>query len=380
MKWVNFLHIYQPPTQSKEIVDRIVRESYSLIPALLEKYPKMKLTMNISGSLLELLDRHGHKEVIEAYRKLAKEGRIEITGSAMYHPLMPLTSPDMMRRQIKQNNAILKSYFGDAYTARGFYFPEMAYSAVAGEVVKELGFEWTILDEINASAPVEQDITYKILDSGLTVIFRNREFSRSFPPEFIMTNINRVPDPLVTAHDGELYGHWHKDDKGFYEKAFTSSKIRMVTVSEHLLELKEGKAIKLRKASWESTPEEISAKNPYALWDSPDNEVHTKLWQFARLAEKIISAHHEDAHFALALATLDKGFASCAWWWASGRKLGPFSPVSWNPTEIEKGASMILNAVRSLKTIPLTERMKAEITFSAFHDLLWKEHWTRHAN
>ncbi|MDB5238888.1 MAG: hypothetical protein JWO00_223 [Candidatus Parcubacteria bacterium] len=378
MKWVNFLHIYQPPTQSKEIVDKVVRESYTLIPELMKKYPNMRLTMNITGSLLELFDRYGHRDIIDSYRALVKEGRIELTGSALYHPLMPLTSPEMMRRQIKRNSAILKTYFGESCVPRGFYFPEMAYSAGAGEIVKELGFEWTVLDEINAPGQIEPDITYKILDSGLTVVFRNREFSRSFPPEFIISNMNRAPDPLVTAHDGELYGHWHTDDKGFYEKAFTSPNIHMVTVSEHIQELKEGKIIKLRKGSWESTPDEIAARNPFALWNSPDNEVHQKLWDFAHLVEKIVTAHAADDHYALAEICLDKGYASCAWWWANGRKLGPFSPVCWNPSEIEKGALMLLNAVRSLKTMPLAERMKAEKAYTAMHDLIWSTHWARH--
>ncbi len=378
MKWVNFLHLYQPPTQTKEVVDKIVHECYALIPELLKKHPKMRLTINFSGSLLELLDKHGHKDLIETYRKFVKEGRVELVGSAMYHPLMPLVSPEMMKRQIKRNNAVLKGYFGDAYVPRGFYFPEMAYSRAAGEVVKELGFEWTILDEIHSSVPVEPDITYKILDSGLIAVFRNREFSRSFPPEFIMTNLNRAPDPLVTAHDGELYGHWHTDDKGFYEKAFTAGNIRMLTVSEYIQERKDGKAIKLRKASWESTEDELAVRNPFALWNAPNNEVHQKLWQFAAMAEKIVMAHPKDEHFERAETILDKGFASCAWWWASGRKLGPFSPVSWNPTEIEKGAVTLLNSVRSLKTIPLADRLKVEKAFSIFRELVWTIHWTHH--
>jgi predicted glycosyl hydrolase (DUF1957 family) len=334
--------------------------------------------MNISGSLVELLDKYGHRSVIDSYKNLAKEGRIELVGSVMYHPLMPLTSADMMRRQIKRNDAIMKSYFGEAYAPRGFYFPEMAYSAAAGEVVKELGFEWTILDEIHVSTTLEPDIIYKILDSGLIGIFRNREFSRSFPPEFILSNIGRAPDPVITAHDGELYGHWHTDDKGHYEKAFESPKIRMVTVSEHIQELKEGKVVKLRKASWESAPEELSSRNPYALWNDPNNEIHQKLWVLAHAAEKIVSSHKDDAQSELALKLLDKGFASCSWWWASGRKLGPFSPVSWNPTEVEKGATMLLNSVRALKDLPIVERMKAEREFSVLRDLLWNMHWKRY--
>lgn len=379
MKWVNFLHIYQPPTQSREVIDRLVRESYALIPALCDKYPKVRLTMNISGSLLEQLDKYGYKDLIEKYRKLVKEGRIELVGSAMYHPIMPLATSDMIRREVKQNDAVLKNHFGATYKPRGFYFPEMAYNRVSGEIVKELGFEWTILDPIHASEPVQDGEAYQILDSGLGVIFRNKEFSRSFPPEYIMTNMKKAPDTLVTGHDGELYGHWHTEDRGFYEKVFTSAQVEMATVSEHLDSVKDRKQVKLRKASWETTEDEISAKVPYALWDLQTNKVHQGLWKLARLVEKTVMSHRQDERFEQALGSLDRGFASCAWWWASGRKLGPFSPVSWHPEEIEKGGMTLLQAVRTLKDIPLDERLRIEKAFSAVRDLVWQTHWSKYA-
>ncbi len=375
MKWVNFLHIYQPPTQSKEVIDKVVSESYALLPELMRRHPDLRLSMSISGSLLELLDKYGHAGVIESYRKLAKAGRIELVGSAMYHPLMPLITPAMMRRQIKQNDLVLKRYFGDSYATKGFYFPEMAYSRTAGEMVKELGFEWTILDDIHVAGDIEQHLRYRILDSGLTVCFRNREFSRTFPPEFIMRNLKRAPDPLITAHDGELYGHWHADDGGFYEKAFSSPDIETLTVSEYLASLKEEKVVKLRKASWESTKDELEAKVPFALWNAPGNVIHRKLWALAYTAEKTVMAHDGDPHFGRALGTLDKGFASCAWWWGSGRKLGPFSPISWSPLDIEKGAGMLLESVRTLKDIPVAERLKIEKMFSSLRDAVWSIHW-----
>lgn len=376
MKWVNFLHIYQPPTQSKEVIDKIVSESYALLPELMRRYPRLRLTMSVSGSLLELLDRYGHAGVIEGYRKLAKAGRIELVGSAMYHPLMPLITPTMMRRQIKQNDLILKSHFGDSYAPKGFYFPEMAYSRGAGEMVKELGFEWTILDDIHVAGDIEPHARYEILDSGLTVCFRNREFSRTFPPEFIVRNMKRAPEQLITAHDGELYGHWHADDKGFYERAFSSPGIEMLTVSEFLESLKEEKIVKLRKASWESTKDELEAKEPFALWNAPGNLIHEKLWALAYAAEKIVMSRGDDARHSRALDALDKGFASCAWWWASGRKLGPFSPISWSPSDIEKGANMLLESVRMLKELPVADRLKVERMFSSLRDAVWNIHWT----
>ncbi|MDD5068615.1 MAG: hypothetical protein PHN89_03385, partial [Candidatus Pacebacteria bacterium] len=76
----------------------------------------------------------------------------------------------------------------------------------------------------------------------------------------------------------------------------------------------------------------------------------------------------------------DKGVASCAWWWASERKIGPFSPVSWNPTEIEKGAKQLLLAVRALSNVDEKIKLKAEKLFAKLHELIWEKHWKDHKN
>ena len=70
MKWINFLHIYQPPTQTPEIVKQVTEESYQKIAELLERYPKLKITLNIPGSLIEWWAKHGFTDIIDRYRSL----------------------------------------------------------------------------------------------------------------------------------------------------------------------------------------------------------------------------------------------------------------------------------------------------------------------
>lgn len=375
--WVNFLHLYQPPSQSKEVVDLVVRESYTLILNLLQAYPTLKFTINMTGSLLELLEQYGYRNVIDGFVKYVKEGRIELVGSAMYHPIVPLISEEETRRQIYLHNEINKKYFGDTYVPKGFYFPEMAVDVKSLKIIKEMGFEWTILDEIHAKEKTSADIKYTEKESGMILVFRNSLFSRSFPPEFIIANAEKITTKfLVTAHDAELYGHWHKDDKGHYEKIHTSPRFETITVSEYISALTEAKEIQIREASWESTEEELKKKNTLALWNSTENPIHQALWKLAETASAIIRAHQDDPYIGNATDALSKGMASCAWWWASERQLGPFSPLTWNPTEIEKGAHYLLNAVRSLKKIKKTERTIAEKEFTALHDMIWDKHWT----
>ncbi len=397
MKWVNFLHIYQPPTQSKGVIDQVMRESYELIIALLKRYPKVRLTVNINGSLIELLLRDGHAGFISELASFVREGRVELVGSAMYHPILPLISADLARRQIMRNEEILRTHFGSDLKLRGFYFPEMAYSPAAGKIVKDMGYEWIILDELHAETDrpgmIDPRTRYVDADNGLGVVFRNNEYSKTFPPEYIVTKLaaarakggdeNAIGEYLVTAHDGELYGHWHTDDKGFYEKAFTSPDIHMITVSEYLDGLSaaksETKKIGLKTASWESLPTELEEGTSFWLWSAPGNVIQDRLWHFANACALVVSQHSADPHAGEAETLLDKGFASCAWWWASGRKIGPFSPVSWNPSEIEEGAAMLLDSVRVLSSVPADERTKIEEAFVALKDMVWKEHWSRYS-
>jgi predicted glycosyl hydrolase (DUF1957 family) len=375
--WINFLHLYQPPTQTKEIVDQIVRESYALIPRLIRQYPHLRLTMNFSGSLLELLDKYGHQSLLEEYRELVAAGRIELVGSAMYHPILALFPEEEMRRQIVLHTEISQKIFGDFYCPKGFYIPEMAYSKKVADIVYSLGFEWIILDEIHLPEhKPDNSIRYLIANNGLRVLFRDRSFSKTFPPESIVKHHREIDgQTLITAHDGELYGHWHKNDWGYYEKALVDEGIIMLSASEYLDNLQKEKIVSPREANWESLEEELTARNPFMLWNAKDNKIHQSLWKFALFTIEIVKSHQKDKSYASARAHADRGMASCAWWWASGAKIIATAPVCWNPTEIEKGAQELILAIRSIEILPLKTRLEAEKMYARLSRLIWETHW-----
>src|SRR3989344_3622579 len=115
MKWANFLHIYQPADQQPDILEAVVVQSYRPILQGLLDNKKVRLTLNINGSLLELFDYHGYRDLIEIMRVLIKEGRLEITCSAKYHALLPFLEEKEILRQINQNLETLKFYFGQDF-------------------------------------------------------------------------------------------------------------------------------------------------------------------------------------------------------------------------------------------------------------------------
>ena len=188
LNWINFLHLYQPPRQNEYIFHKVARESYFEIARFFDQYDGLNLTMNISGSLLEQLVEYRYDKLLEDFRRAFANGEIELAGSAMYHPILPLLPESEIERQILLDENIKKQIFGSEYFRQGFYLPEMAYSKKAAEVLDKMGFKWIILDEISYNGKLgsfDKEKVYKIKGLNIKVIFRDRNISNRFVPEKI---------------------------------------------------------------------------------------------------------------------------------------------------------------------------------------------------
>lgn len=379
LHWVNFLHFYQPPNQEIAILRGVANESYRLILKLLKTYPNIFLTANISGSLLEQLNQEEFRDIVSGFKTYLEEGRLELVGSAMYHPILSLLSPNEIERQIRLHDDISRRIFGESYKPKGFFIPEMAYSNEVGKVIKNFGFSWIILDQAHFGGEPNPEVAYAIQSIELGVVFRNRKFSKTFPPEYIIKNLSSISSSyLITAHDAEVYGHWHKEDYGYYEKAFSHPEISLITVSQYLAMLNKKEYVIPKKTNWEATAEDIKSGISFALWYHPKNEIHQKLWRFAKFAIRSINEYADDENYFSARNHLDRGLSSCSWWWASEAKPDVFSPVTWNPTVVERGVNELMKSIRSLSRLPKTEKVKAEKMRSALLFLVWKNHWEKY--
>lgn len=377
--WINFLHFYQPPTVDKETVIEAAAKSYLRIIGALRRNPKIKFTANLTGCLLEKLEALGYAELIFDLKKLVKAGRLELTGSAAFHPILALLPEKEIIRQIKLNEKILKKYFGKNFRAQGFFIPEAAYSAPVAKIIKRLKYDWLILDEISAARPARLDYGRLYLDknSGLKIIFRQRENSKGYVPRKIFELIKSCRDALaVTATDAELYGLRHADFSATFEKLLKRPEIKTLTVSRYLATLKNPGKIRLRPSSWESTERQLKNNLPYFLWLNKANKIQIKLWQLAALAIATVNKNLTDKNYFWARQHLDKGLSSCTFWWASAHDFGLYGPVSWNPDEIEKGLNELVRSLRSLagqKT--KKQKIQAEKLYIKIKQLIWHKHW-----
>lgn len=386
VKWINFLHIYQPPYQDKEVLRVVVRESYERVLAGLEANPKAKITLNIQGCLAQQLLENNFLAILDRIKNLSEKGQIELVSSAKFHPILPLIPEKEAVRQIELNNKINREIFGKTYDPTGFFMPEMAYSAEAAKIIYEQGFRWIILDEISLEGgkkKQENDKKYLINNAGLQVIFRNRKISKSYVPasilELLKTGANKN-QTVITATDGELYGHHEKDREKIFEKTLSLPEIEMKTVSEYLNELEKIELVELVPSSWESLPEELKKSIPYFLWNNPENPIHQKIWQIAKIAINSIEKHQDDPNLIWAQQHLDHGLASCTFWWASSKKFNEMSMESWNPEEVGKGLNQLLKTTRALKNLDKETKIEAEYLAAEAQKDIWQTHWKRIKN
>jgi len=101
--WAPLLHIYQPPTQDLKVLKLIDQECYKPLFSLLEEYDDVKFCLNISGILIELLYEYGLSDTMDLLKNLVAESKIEIVGTAKFHPILPLIPKKEVQYQIEQN-------------------------------------------------------------------------------------------------------------------------------------------------------------------------------------------------------------------------------------------------------------------------------------
>lgn len=359
MYWANFLHIYQPPTQSKEILTKAVKESYRPVLKIIKENRGGRLTLNINACLCDLLSRHGFFDVIDDIGALAQSGRIELTGSAKYHPILPLIPRSEIERQIELNRKSNERYFKGIYRPKGFFSPEMSYSKKVVRVVKEMGFEWMIIDEIGYNGTLglyKKDRLYYINElEPFQVVFKERKVSAAISygrcknvKEFrrlnkAMANKNAY---LLTGTDGEIYGHHLPGQERLLTEVFNDKSIKCCTISDLNRIFPKKEEVEPLSSSWSAWEDEMHQDIPYPQWCYPKNPIHKLLWALTMLTirsvEKVGEQYHDDNNWHKARCILDEGLHSCQWWWASCR---PW----WGPRMIEKGVDILMRSLSTLE-------------------------------
>jgi hypothetical protein len=229
--WAQVFHFYQPPTQTPQGLEKTCNESYRPLLEVLRQNPNIKATLNINGALLDMLFNHGHRDIIINLQSLGEKGKVEFTGSGKYHPVLPLLPAAERKRQIDINNVTSTQYLGKTYEPKGFFPPEMCYSADILPEVIAANFQWIILSGVACPTKWPMDKIYQTKNDGnqISVFFRDDvisdkiSFKQTDAQDFLDILVQMKGDQkdiyVITATDAETFGHHIPNWENLFLKA-----------------------------------------------------------------------------------------------------------------------------------------------------------------
>jgi len=378
MLWANFLHFYQPPTQKPYWVKRITDEAYRPILRGMLEHPSSRTTMNISSILVELWEQSGALDVIGLVRQLLKNGQIELTGSAKYHPLLPKLPDDEIVRQITLNTETHRKYFGDLYKPRGFFPPEMGISEHVARIAAQQGFEWVIADELSYDktlGKIDYSKIYTLKGTPkLKLFFRERRMSYKILSGQLGTGdllIQTLGDRLkkheylLTAMDGETFGHHRPGMEHLLFEIYASKVLKTVLISDLDTLFSDVMPIGLLPSTWALMEKDLERNVPFARWDDHDNEIHAFQWKLTDLAIATMrNTKPGSKNYERCRVLLDRALHSDQYWWASAK---PW----WSLEMIERGAKELRDVVLMCSGALTDDKKKArefyqQIIFKGF--------------
>jgi len=382
MFWVNFLHFYQPHNQQADILERIVNESYRKLLLGFKKNSKAKATVNINGGLLELLANNGYQDVIDDFRFLAKRNQIEFTGSAIYHPFLPLLPEGEVRRQIKLNEEILRKFLGSLWKRAGFFSPELAYSQKLAQIVKSMGYQWLIAEEIASPQKPDFKKIYQIKGTaGLKILFRDKRMSVLILSAIIRSKKSFLEELgeeikknryLLTVMDAETFGHHRPGlEKSLFE-IYQIKRLKIVKASELIPQFSTEEEIEPRSSTWSSEEQDFYLEkekaHPFTLWQDPRNPIHRLQWEFTYFVIREVNSRKGKPYWPKIRKMLDRALQSDQFWWASAR---PW----WSLEMIEQGAWTLKEVIFSIPNVSSETKNRAEKYYRQILDIAFD--WQR---
>jgi alpha-amylase/alpha-mannosidase (GH57 family) len=395
--WAPLLHFYQPPTQLPCVLDRICDECYRPLIEVFRGAGTARATFNVSGSLTEQLCENAATDVVDGIRELALAGKVELTGTAMYHPILPLIPAEESRRQIVLNQRTNRKAFGDVFRPIGFFPPELGFAPNIVPAVVETGHDWLLVSGVAnpGNWPLDTVSHIESEDGDIAVFFRDDvlsnhiSFHKCRPADFLASlralRGRRKDIYVITAMDAETFGHhipgWEEEflaptireieesTDGPESRAGGSpdDRIRVVAMSDLQAQFPRGDVVMPKTSSWSTSGDDLIAGNPFPLWSDPGNRVHRLQWDVTNLtaalvrrAESVADSASSQQFARTARRHLDRALHSCQFWWASRRPMWEVNMVHRGLLQLQMA---LFNAARAIRSSGASQRTQRDALY-----------------
>ena len=394
--------MYQPSFQDSEVLKQIDKECYKPLFRMLEEHDNVKISLNINAVLIEMLREFNLSDTIELLKNLEHNNKIEIIGTAKFHPILPLIPQKEAERQIEMNEEILRQEF-QQWKRTGFFPPELSVSSQVAKFIRLKGYNWVIMSGIACPSEWVYDQIYTS-PNGLMLFFRDDILSNKIAfnditaKEFVeQLGVTFKPETKeknkysITAMDAETFGHHIKKfERTFLSKSFElinnekEIEIEFISNLEKYFPIHNEKIIP-KESSWSTTYDDMNLNIPYPLWDHPDNRVHSLFWKIMRSLNNLMNLVENlelndewevKRYTETARWFYDRGICSDTTWWANPDR------GTWSPNLIYKGVELLMKSALNAQ-LALVLANKSDLgegyfdSISFYHNLLLMELYSR---
>lgn len=366
-------HTPSVDTNNRFIVDKVSEKSY--IPTnrklleLLERHPEFKLSMSITGVLLDQLQQW-RPDVLDSFRRLTDTGRVEIVAETYHHSLAFFYSRREFEMQVKMHREKVEEIFGQ--TPQVFRNTELSYNNDLAHWADKAGYKGIITEGWD---PIlgwrSPNFVYRpAYTDSIRLLMKNYKLSDDIAFRFSDKNWTEWPltadkfahwleaiphdQPLVNLFmDYETFGEHQWDDTGIFEfldklpGEFMKTEARgFVTLSEAIERFEAVDHIDVSQTvTWADTERDLTAW----LGNSMQHDAINALYSLQDLV--VQSADLAIIEDWRRLQTSDHFYYMCTKWFSDGDVHAYFSPYD-TPYEAFMN---FMNAVRDLR-YRLTEK------------------------
>lgn len=337
------------------------------------------------------MDKYGYGDWISDVKDLYAAERVELTGTAAYHPLLTKLSKESAERQVVLNEYALGYYFGSrtgfegeaavmTKNIEGFFAPECAVNSEVVSLVNEMGYGWMLVDQTAIRGlPYDgyEPVYYTVENMDVKIVSRNKKLSdvlsfyRGSSVGQLLEDFFKSGDMHVIALDGETFGHHNPSGLGMLEDfidAVSEKGGSFSTVCHLLPEMKNKNIEHVVESTWGASYEDMSSGNAYPYWSGNDlqnslgslekilggfqhsinrnGDNHDLVAQPLWFYESMVDADEETKQYLQRLFWIMKFEHSDKYWWSSKKAiLG--NPMLFHRGMVEKSLSYARDMINS---------------------------------
>lgn len=314
------LHLHQSPIQDESTLREVTEQCYIPLVKLIKSKRKFKLTLSISLSLLEQLDRLNYTSLINSIKELVEGGSVALAGTAAYSPLLTRLPQEFVEKQIILNEFAQGYYFGKKggfegdpsimlQNVTGIFPPELALNEKLINIVSDLGYEWILADETSVKDGFG---LYTFKESNTKIVVRNTKISNMLSSnkiEDVPKSLDEINKEIVIALRGEVFGYENKNGISLLEdlvNSLSSKDTYFVSINEFIERANELPISNVSESNWSVGKANINNNAVYSKWDTKSNKNQRTMWKLLNTLTKLYKFSDEQS--------LETGFEELAIW------------------------------------------------------------------